>query len=42
MNRRNIIEKNGDDRFSFTNAYKVFIDFARELGSSRINEVQEA
>jgi hypothetical protein len=42
MNRRNIIEKNGDDRFVFTPAYKVFMDFARELGSSRINQVQEA
>lgn len=42
MNRRNIIEKTGDDRFTFTSAYKVFIDFARELGTSRISEEQEA
>jgi len=35
MNRRNIIEKITDDRFMFTPAYKVFIDFAMELARSR-------
>lgn len=35
MNRRNIIEKHSDDRFVFTPAYKVFIDFAIELARSR-------
>lgn len=31
MSRRNIIEKTGEDRFVFTNSYKVFMDFANEL-----------
>jgi hypothetical protein len=41
LNRRNIVEKNGDDRFSFTPAYKVFFDFAEELISSRSTEVSQ-
>jgi hypothetical protein len=41
MNRRNIIEKNGDERFSFTPAHKVFFDFAQELISSNTEEVAE-
>lgn len=31
MARRNIVVRNGGDRFSFTRAYKLFIDYAREL-----------
>jgi len=33
--RRNIIEKSGDERFTFTPAYKVFIEFAQELAKSK-------
>lgn len=35
MSKRNIIEKINDDRFYFTPAYKVFIDFAIELANSK-------
>ena len=31
MIKRNIIEKENNDKFQFTNAYKVFTEFAREL-----------
>ena len=34
MTTKNITEKNSEDRFSFTSAYKVFIDFAKELAES--------
>lgn len=40
MNRRNIIEKITEDRFTFTLAYKVFIEFAIELAKSRGKEVE--
>lgn len=33
--RRNIIEKSGDDRFLFTPAYKVFVEFAQEIAKSK-------
>jgi hypothetical protein len=36
MHRRNIVIKNFDDRFSFTQAYKVFVDFAKELAMKRM------
>jgi hypothetical protein len=36
MNKKNIIEKISDDKFFFTPAYKVFIDFAKELAESRV------
>lgn len=35
MARRNIIEKTAEDRFVFTNAYKLFIDFAKDLAYSK-------
>ncbi len=35
MNKKNIIEKLNDDRFYFTPAYKVFIDFAKELAETK-------
>lgn len=38
MNKKNIIEKINDDKFYFTPAYKVFIDFAKELAESKIIE----
>jgi hypothetical protein len=34
MTTKNIIEKNYEDRFSFTVAYKVFIDFAKGLAEN--------
>lgn len=40
MNRRHIIEKITEDRFTFTSAYKVFIEFAIELAKSRSKEVE--
>lgn len=40
MNRRHIIEKITDDRFMFTQAHKVFIEFAIELAKSRSREVE--
>ncbi len=36
MARRNIVEKTGEDRFMFTQAYKVFVDFAKDLAAKRI------
>ena len=36
MNRRNIIEKESDDTFTITAAYKVFIEFANELAKDKI------
>jgi len=38
MGKRNIIDKVSDERFHFTPAYKVFIDFAKELAGHTINE----
>jgi len=38
MNKKNIIEKINDDKFTFTPAYKVFIDFAEELAKTRTTE----
>lgn len=37
LNRRNIIEKTSENRFMFTSAYKVFIDFATEFAKSKMN-----
>ncbi len=37
MSRRNIIEKENDDSFTVTSAYKVFIEFASELAKSKIS-----
>lgn len=38
MGKRNIIDKVSDERFYFTPAYKVFIDFAKELAGQTLNE----
>jgi hypothetical protein len=38
LSRRNIIQKTGDDKFIFTAAYKIFIDFAQELVKGKIEE----
>src|ERR1700757_2027007 len=41
MSRKNIIEKISEDRFYFTPAYKVFIEFAKTLAESRTADVAE-
>jgi hypothetical protein len=38
MHRRNIVSKNFDDRFSFTQAHKVFVEFAKELAMKRMRQ----
>jgi hypothetical protein len=38
MSRRNIIEKESDEGFTLTPAYKVFIEFANELARSKIEQ----
>ena len=42
MHRRNIVNKNFEDRFSFTQADKVFVDFAKELALKRMAVESEA
>jgi len=39
MNKKNIIEKINDDKFTFTSAYKVFIEFAEELAKTKTKEI---
>ncbi len=41
MKKRNIAVKHSDDSYSFTKAYKLFIDFARELIKSEPNKIQQ-
>lgn len=45
LNRRNIIDRNSDKKFTFTPAYKVFMDFAKNFAKGRLNasveEVEE-
>ena len=36
--RRNIVDKHSEDKFTFTLAYKLFIDFASELARNKIKE----
>lgn len=38
MVKRNIAVKHPDDKYSFTKAYKLFIDFARELIKTELND----
>jgi hypothetical protein len=38
MGKRNIVEKVNEDRFYFTAAHKVFIDYAKELGKNASND----
>lgn len=40
MGKRNIIDKVSDERFYFTPAYKVFIDYAKELAQKSLNDQQ--
>ena len=42
MHRRNIVTKNFEDRFSVTQAHKVFVDFAKELALKRMAVESEA
>jgi len=37
MSRRNIIEKESDDSFTITAAYKIFIEFAGDIAKNKIN-----
>ena len=38
MVKRNIAIKHSDDKYSFTKAYKLFIDFARELTKTEMKD----
>lgn len=40
LGRRNIIEKNNDKKFSFTPAYKVFMDFAANFAKGRLSAAE--
>ncbi|MBW7844823.1 MAG: hypothetical protein H3C45_04120 [Bacteroidia bacterium] len=40
LNRRNIIDRNSDKKFSFTPAYKVFMDFAKNFAKGRLTKEQ--
>jgi hypothetical protein len=39
--RRNIVERNGDGKFSFTQAYKVFVDFAADFAKGKLAKAEE-
>ncbi|MFI5221653.1 MAG: hypothetical protein ACHQK8_04955 [Bacteroidia bacterium] len=41
MSRRNIIEKISDKKFTFTQAYKVFVDFAMDFAKGRLTAAAE-
>jgi hypothetical protein len=36
LNRRNIIDRNSDKKFTFTPAYKVFMDFAKNFAKGKL------
>lgn len=40
MLKRNIVVKHSEDNYSFTKAYKLFIDFTRELIKSEANNLK--
>ena len=40
MGKRNIIDKVTDERFYFTPAYKVFIEYAKELAQKSVDSQQ--
>ncbi len=42
LNRRNIVDKISESRFSFTQAYKVFVDFAIDFARGRLHAAHEA
>jgi hypothetical protein len=41
MVKRNITRKHSDGKYSFTKAYRLFIDFARELIKTETNEAEK-
>ena len=43
LNRRNIIDRNSDKKFTFSPAYKVFMDFAKNFAKGKLatNRVEE-
>lgn len=41
LNRRNIIDRNSDKKFTFTPAYKVFMDFAKNFAKGKLAQAQE-
>lgn len=40
--RRNIVERIGDAKFTFTQAYKVFVDFAADFAKGKLSQTAEA
>ncbi|MBP7511509.1 MAG: hypothetical protein KA981_06245 [Bacteroidia bacterium] len=40
--RRNIVERNGEGKFSFTQAYKVFVDFAADFAKGKLVKAEES
>jgi hypothetical protein len=40
--RRNIVERNGDAKFTFTQAYRVFVDFAADFAKGKLNKPEVA
>ena len=41
LNRRNIIDRNSDKKFTFTPAYKVFMDFAKNFAKGKLSQNTE-
>jgi len=41
LNRRNIIDRNSDKKFTFTPAYKVFMDFAKNFAKGKLATTEE-
>lgn len=41
LNRRNIIDRNSDKKFTFTPAYKVFMDFAKNFAKGKLAQAQD-
>ncbi|OYU94197.1 MAG: hypothetical protein CFE21_17355 [Bacteroidetes bacterium B1(2017)] len=37
LGRRNIVERTGDNKFTFTQAYKVFVDFAADFAKGKLS-----
>jgi hypothetical protein len=42
LNRRNIVDRISDSKFQFTQAYKVFVDFAIDFARGRLTATAEA
>lgn len=41
LSRRNIVEKGSEKKFMFTQAYKVFVDFAADFAKGKLGSVEE-